>query len=682
MRTFVTAITIAMALGHHANAQDSPPSCGAWPFGINSVVGIDDTRDLLFAGSGSAVIIQDVSDPSAPVVLSDAIRTKGLVSDLFYDDSNLRLYIAADEGGLEVWSIADAAAPIQLGTLDLFHTADKSVPVPALSVVAQGDMAYVATEFAGVQFIDVTNPKDMFRTGASNGAVPNTFIFLQSTYDLAIGNGFVFASGNNFVKFQILADGALQPIQGSTNFSIEVHLDGNFAYLIGTSGNSDIVIMDAVGIPGDPTLPTIAFHEISTGGSLLDAFVQDNIAYIADPSVFSTWDVSDPTNFQPLGTFERSSAELIIDGGVAYGASGDDTLMIDVSDPANIVQLAAVASPGSLVYAAATDGPLAFLADSTQGLRVLDVTDASNPATIGQLDTPDFALDIVTRDNLAFLATAFSGLWIVDISDPTNPFMTGSLDVFGYARRVVLAGDHAYVTDLFDGVRVVDISDPANPQQAAVVFSGIFTNDVFAQGDLLFICNDAGLDIFDISTPASPVALGTFAISGAQSVAVDGDFAYVTDFDSLRVINVADPEAPTLMGVYEPGGFFATELMVQDDLAFVVDAGEGLRIIDVSNPSNPTEVQFINTPGDAFNLSLDGERIYVCDGHTGLRIFGDCEIATPGDLNGDGNVGTPDLLILLGAWGACGDCASCPADLDSDCEVGTGDLLMLLGDWG
>ena len=54
----------------------------------------------------------------------------------------------------------------------------------------------------------------------------------------------------------------------------------------------------------------------------------------------------------------------------------------------------------------------------------------------------------------------------------------------------------------------------------------------------------------------------------------------------------------------------------------------------------------------------------------------------PADLDGDGAVGVKDLLILLGAWGPCGDCADCPADLDGDCNVGVKDLLVLLGDWG
>jgi hypothetical protein len=51
------------------------------------------------------------------------------------------------------------------------------------------------------------------------------------------------------------------------------------------------------------------------------------------------------------------------------------------------------------------------------------------------------------------------------------------------------------------------------------------------------------------------------------------------------------------------------------------------------------------------------------------------------DLDGDGIVGMVDFLALLGAWGSCSDCGTCPADFDGDCTVGILDLLVLLGNW-
>lgn len=50
------------------------------------------------------------------------------------------------------------------------------------------------------------------------------------------------------------------------------------------------------------------------------------------------------------------------------------------------------------------------------------------------------------------------------------------------------------------------------------------------------------------------------------------------------------------------------------------------------------------------------------------------------DLNGDGVVSVPDLLMLINAWGKCGGC--CTADLNLDGEINVPDLLLLINHWG
>ncbi len=85
--------------------------------------------------------------------------------------------------------------------------------------------------------------------------------------------------------------------------------------------------------------------------------------------------------------------------------------------------------------------------------------------------------------------------------------------------------------------------------------------------------------------------------------------------------------------------------------------------------------------------SDDGQKVIEVlfgDGTIGLYTYDITPDPTtiPGDLDGDGIVGTPDLLAMLGAWGVCPPKGDCPADLDADDTVGTTDLLILLGNWG
>ncbi|MDY7109337.1 MAG: hypothetical protein SYC29_11945 [Planctomycetota bacterium] len=85
---------------------------------------------------------------------------------------------------------------------------------------------------------------------------------------------------------------------------------------------------------------------------------------------------------------------------------------------------------------------------------------------------------------------------------------------------------------------------------------------------------------------------------------------------------------------------------------------------------------------------FDGEtgafiEVLVATGEGGLdnpRGFVFRTTGTPGDLDGDGDVDTADLLLLLADWGCAGD--DCLGDVDGDVDVDTADLLLLLANWG
>ncbi len=71
------------------------------------------------------------------------------------------------------------------------------------------------------------------------------------------------------------------------------------------------------------------------------------------------------------------------------------------------------------------------------------------------------------------------------------------------------------------------------------------------------------------------------------------------------------------------------------------------------------------------------------DSEMTVEIFNELDSIPPpplvciGDLDGNGSVGTGDLLELFTQWGTDG-----PADFDGSGAVGTGDLLILLSNWG
>ena len=71
----------------------------------------------------------------------------------------------------------------------------------------------------------------------------------------------------------------------------------------------------------------------------------------------------------------------------------------------------------------------------------------------------------------------------------------------------------------------------------------------------------------------------------AGDVAVVGNTAYVADRNQgLRVVDVSTPTQPAQVGFYAPLGY-ARDVAVAGGYAYVAADSQGLQVIDVSNPA-------------------------------------------------------------------------------------------------
>ena len=102
-------------------------------------------------------------------------------------------------------------------------------------------------------------------------------------------------------------------------------------------------------------------------------------------------------------------------------------------------------------------------------------------------------------------------------------------------------------------------------------------------------------------------------------VFVQDNYAYVCA-GGLLILDVSAPSNPTNVG-YVALPDMACGVYVQDGLAYVADHSSGLRIIDVSVPSSPIEVGFYDTPDYAEGVYVQVGLAYVADVYSGLRII-------------------------------------------------------------
>jgi hypothetical protein len=72
----------------------------------------------------------------------------------------------------------------------------------------------------------------------------------------------------------------------------------------------------------------------------------------------------------------------------------------------------------------------------------------------------------------------------------------------------------------------------------------------------------------------------------------------------LVILDVSDPALPAVVGQTDVLPDVVNGMAVTGDYAYVAAGGDGLRIIDVSDPGAPSEAGFYNTLGYAHSVAL------------------------------------------------------------------------------
>ncbi|NNF44542.1 MAG: hypothetical protein HKN62_16145 [Phycisphaerales bacterium] len=192
-----------------------------------------------------------------------------------------------------------------------------------------------------------------------------------------------------------------------------------------------------------------------------------------------------------------------------------------------------------------------------------------------------------------------------------------------------------------------------------------------------------------VTENTAPLGGGGLLAAGGAVVTVDNGVVWGNTPDALGgggrfSVQYSDVEE----GAAGPGNIDADPLFVDpagpDRIPGTIDddhrPGPGAPVIDAGN----------NTlAADAGEIDLDGGTRFVDDPATADTGLGTPPLVDlgahefqprpcPADLDGSGDVGFADLLLVLAAWAKAGG----PFDLDGDGSVGFGDLLVILAQWG
>jgi hypothetical protein len=262
-------------------------------------------------------------------------------------------------------------------------------------------------------------------------------------------------------------------------------------------------------------------------------------------------------------TLDARGAFVSLEGQYLFLTNGIDNTQTEqragswfglAADPGSPELLGATLPPA---WQVAIKDDYAFICDYTKFLTVHDIH-GRQWKSAAKLPMPGQTENIMIRGNLAYIANHTAGLTVVDISEPSAPAIISNFNPGIDCDAIALWKDSAILYGHWESrLVVVDVSDPSKLHQ-----TGIYQN-----------------------------APKTF-IQGEMEVA--GGFAYCTAVNSLVIVNLTAPSYPKLASAL-PFKSTTTDVAILDGYAFVA-AGDGLHVLDLSNPANPAEAAMFPQP--------------------------------------------------------------------------------------
>jgi hypothetical protein len=279
--------------------------------------------------------------------------------------------------------------------------------------------------------------------------------------------------------------------------------------------------------------------------------------------------------------------------------------------------------------------------DSDNGyFSVINITDKTAPQVIAYIyNTTIFNGNegISCNSNYCFTTAYLSNTFnVINITTPTNPSVIFSIkddqNLHG-AESVKIRGNYAYLTALYsEAVVIMNITNPLSPY----IFSN-YSNSTLLHfcvssspvDDLLYTTSSTGavLTIINISDLTAPSLLNYYSNSSlthSSNLYVSNGLVYTNGDNNFVILNATNSSNIFQMGIASNSTVFNSPSTIKpyNGNMYMTNYGQsssltGFVEVNVSDPTNPTIINFINNSDGIFG-SLDDLEIvdnyaYVTD---------------------------------------------------------------------
>ena len=297
---------------------------------------------------------------------------------------------------------------------------------------------------------------------------------------------------------------------------------------------------------------------------------------------------------------------------------------------------------------------------STAGSHIFDITNPTNANEVAFIAGAYTGPGVIHRDYHDYNGYLYivcdegspSTLQIVDISDLPNSVNTvyDSNNLLNRVHNIFIdtATAKLYACATGDAMEVFSLSNPENPTLIHTYNDVGHVHDAYVINDTAFLnCGNDGLRIMDYSNVVNagdlPIELASFTsypdagYNHSGWLTDDGNIYAMQDENhgyDVKILDVSDFSNITVLSTFNSGvdpNSMAHNGIIKDNLLYIAYYHDGLRVFDITNPSNPIQVNNYDTylPNDHISYRgawgvypyLESGNVLVSDMQTGLYVF-------------------------------------------------------------
>jgi len=262
---------------------------------------------------------------------------------------------------------------------------------------------------------------------------------------------------------------------------------------------------------------------------------------------------------------------------------------------------------------------------SKNGLYVVDISNPSNPQSLGRVDgTNNLILENLDADNnMLAVAAHEDGVLLYDISNPQNLELRSTINSEN-AWAVRLKDGYAYIADELI-VNIYDISNSSDPVFINQIETSNAIKDIALTQSFMYVAlGSDGVDIYDLYNLESPIFLDNYNTNTlANRISPFENKLAVSDWDDVDVLEW-DGNSLNRVG-YKNTGNRTMAIATKDNYIYSAEWAsiQAFEFGPVNGPDIDLNTLELNYPyvndGDSYSLSVE----VINNGNSTLNIVDD-----------------------------------------------------------